>query len=115
MAGSPQNFGRGSQIVLADGAPPATLDVSQGNAFRTVLGGNRTITTFLNAIPGASIVYYLVQDGTGSRTVTWPSNVAWAGGTAPTLTTTASAYDQLTFTFNEVAQKWIGNSILNPS
>lgn len=113
MAATNQAFGRGSQIVLADGAPPATLDVSVGNAFTTTLGGNRTITQFANAIPGALIVYYLVQDGTGSRTVTWPSNVIWPAATAPTLTTTANHYDKLTFEYNEVVGKWLGNSQLN--
>ena len=35
----------------------------------------------------------VIQDGTGGRTVTWPATVKWAGGTAPTLSTGASAVD----------------------
>jgi hypothetical protein len=115
MAAANQAHGRGSQIVLADGAPPATLDVSLGNAFTTTLGGNRVITQFLNPIPGCSISYFLVQDATGSRTVTWPANVAWAAGVAPTLTVTAGKYDWLRFDYNEVLSKWMGFSVLNPS
>lgn len=113
MAATNQAFGYGSQIVLADGAPPAALDCSVGNAFTTTLGGNRTIPQFLNPIPGATVRYYLKQDGTGSRTVTWPSNVAWPAATAPTLTTTANKYDILVFVYNEVAGTWTGSSQLN--
>lgn len=32
----------------------------------------------------------IVQDGTGSRTITWPASVKWASASAPTLTTTAT-------------------------
>ena len=39
----------------------------------------------------------ILQDGTGSRTVTWFSTIKWAGGTAPTLTTTADKADVLGF------------------
>ena len=39
----------------------------------------------------------LLQDGTGSRTVTWFSTIKWAGGSAPTLTTTASKADVFGF------------------
>jgi len=35
----------------------------------------------------------MVQDGTGSRTVTWPGTVKWSGGTAPTLTTDGGGID----------------------
>lgn len=39
----------------------------------------------------------LIQDATGSRTVTWNSVFKFAGGTAPTLTTTANAVDIIQF------------------
>ena len=63
----------------------------------TLSGGNATFT-FSNPPPAGSLVtVVLVQDGTGSRTVTWPATVKWAGGTAPTLTTTASKRDVFQF------------------
>lgn len=59
--------------------------------------GNATLT-FSNPPPAGSLVtVVLVQDGTGSRTVTWPATVKWSGGTAPTLTTTASKRDVFQF------------------
>jgi hypothetical protein len=38
----------------------------------------------------------LVQDSTGSRTVTWSTTIRWAGGTAPTLTTGGTKADVVT-------------------
>jgi hypothetical protein len=40
--------------------------------------------------PGTSYVLILIQDGTGGRTITWPSGIRWGGGSAPTLVTTAN-------------------------
>ncbi len=59
------------------------------------LTANCTIT-LPTAVAGQSLTILLRQDGTGSRTVTWTSAL-WSGGTAPTLTTTASALDILVF------------------
>lgn len=53
--------------------------------------------TFTAPTKSCSLVLKLVQDATGSRTVTWPATVHWSGGTAPTLTTTASRVDIITF------------------
>jgi hypothetical protein len=84
--------------VLTDAATiPVDWNVSQNQA--VTLGGNRTLT-FANGVAGSTYSLSLTQDGTGSRTVTWPSTVKWAGGSAPTLTTTAARTDQITFYFD---------------
>jgi len=57
------------------------------------------------ATSGKSFIMYLKQDATGSRTVTW-STVKWAGGTAPTITSTASRQDILSF-FSD-STNWYG-------
>jgi len=72
-----------------------TLDLTNGTVQIITLGGNVTIT-MPTATSGKSFIMYLKQDGTGSRTVTW-STVKWAGGTAPTITSTASRQDILSF------------------
>jgi len=72
-----------------------TLDLANGTVQIITLGGNVTIT-MPTATSGKSFVMLLKQDGTGSRTVTW-STVKWAGGTAPTITSTASRLDLLSF------------------
>lgn len=60
------------------------------------LTGNCTFT-FPALTAGKQFTILLKQDGTGSRTVTWPSSVRWAGGTAPTITATATKTDVLSF------------------
>jgi len=50
-----------------------------------------------NETDGQYFAIDITQDGTGSRTVTWMSTVKWAGGSAPTLTTTASKRDSFGF------------------
>jgi hypothetical protein len=114
-AGTPQAFGRGAIQALTDAATISGVDASLANAFGVTLGGNRTFAAFANPIPGLELTIYVKQDGTGSRTATWNANVAWASGTAPTLTTTAGATDVINFRWNEVLAKWIGTSTLNVS
>lgn len=46
---------------------------------------------------GYRFVLFLIQDGTGSRTVNWGSDMKFPGGVLPTLTTTAGAVDIFEF------------------
>ena len=71
---------------------------NNGNVQTVTLGGNRTFT-FANPKSGARYSIIIKQDATGSRTVTWPA-IKWAGGTTPTLTTTANKYDIVTFIYD---------------
>jgi len=56
-----------------------------------------TFSAPTNQKDGSVYVITLIQDGTGSRTAAWNTVFKFAGGTVPTLTTTASAKDILTF------------------
>jgi len=80
--------------ALTDGAT-ITPDFSTGNNFSVTLGGNRTLANPTNMTVGQSGVIYITQDGTGSRTLSYGSYWKFPSGTAPTLTTTASATDAL--------------------
>jgi hypothetical protein len=46
-----------------------------------------------NVVAGQSLRLRLVQDGTGSRTITWFTTIKWKGGSAPTLTITPGKTD----------------------
>lgn len=97
-----------SQIVptLTDAATVAT-DASLGNHFRVTLGGNRTLGNPTNVTDGQRIVWELIQDGTGSRTITLDTKFAFGTDlTGVTLTTTASKRDFLTAIYNIVEDKW---------
>jgi len=55
-------------------ATPA-FDASLGNTQKITLTGNVTSSTLSNATAGQSINFLICQDGTGSRTFVWPTNV----------------------------------------
>ena len=57
------------------------------------LTANTTFDAPSQMVDGAFYSLIIIQDGTGSRTASWNTVFKWAGGTAPTLTTTASAKD----------------------
>ncbi len=88
---------RGAISALTDGAT-ITPDFSLANNFSVTLGGNRTLANPTNLTAGASGAIFISQDGTGSRTLAFGSYWDFSGGTAPTLTTTASAVDVLVYT-----------------
>lgn len=87
---------RGTVVALTDGAT-ITPDFSLGNNFSVTLGGNRTLANPTNLTAGQSGVITITQDGTGSRTLAYGSYFKFPSGTAPTLTTTASAVDVLCY------------------
>ena len=87
---------RGEITTLTSGAT-VTPDFNDSNNFTLTLDQNLTIANPLNCTAGQSGSIFLVQDGTGSRTAAWGSYWDFAGGTAPTLTTTASAVDRVDY------------------
>lgn len=61
------------------------------------LTGNITTMTFSNARAGKSGTIRFIQDGSGNHTTVWNSALKWASGSAPTLSTAASAVDVLSY------------------
>jgi hypothetical protein len=84
-------------VVTANTGTAYTISTATGTLQILTLTGNCTFT-FPTATTGESFTLFLRQDGTGGRTVTWPANVRWPGGTAPTITSTASRQDKFIFT-----------------
>jgi hypothetical protein len=91
---------RGEITTLTD-ASTVTPDFADSNnftlTFTSAIGNTRTIANPSNLTAGQSGSIFLVQDGTGSRTVNWGSYWDFAAGTAPTLTTDASAVDRVDY------------------
>ena len=85
----------GALTADSDGAT-ITFDMSVSDAHAVTLGGNRTLAVS-NVSAGQVFLLRLLQDGTGTRTVTWFTTIKWAGGTAPTLTVTAAKADTFMF------------------
>jgi hypothetical protein len=79
------------------GGATATLDLTKGPLhFITMPAGNITIALSGDST-GQPFIIRILQDGGGSRTVTWFSGIMWTGGSAPTLTTTGSQVDVFGF------------------
>ena len=96
-------------VTESDGAT-VTFDLSKARTQEVTLGGNRTIA-FSNPTTGMAFRIILKQDGTGSRTVTWPAAVDWPGGTAPTLSTAASSVDVFGFIYDGTNYLGVGTAL----
>lgn len=93
-----------------------TFNFNNGNTQTLTLTGNVTIA-FSN-IPATanrtiSLTLYLKQDGTGSRTPTFPASVIWPGGTTPTWSTAASACDMVVLQSTNNGTTWRSAAILS--
>jgi len=82
--------------TLTDGAT-ITPDFDANQNFSVTLGGNRTLANPSNIDAGQTGSIFVVQDGTGSRTLSFGSYWKFAGGTAPTLSTAAGAVDRIDY------------------
>jgi hypothetical protein len=94
------------EVATANTSTAYTIDLANGSVQILTLTGNCTFT-FPTATAGRSFIMLLKQDGTGSRTVTWPAAVKWPAGTAPTITATASKLDKYVFTAD--GTNWYGS------
>jgi len=93
-----------SETTLTDQAT-ITWDASTQDVAKVTLAGNRTLGLASNGTTGQFISLLIIQDGTGSRTLTWNAAYEFASDTAPTLTTTANLGDVFVFRYN--GSKWL--------
>tara|TARA_B100000963_G_C22490676_1_gene609128 strand:- start:553 stop:957 length:405 start_codon:yes stop_codon:yes gene_type:complete len=93
-----------SESTLTDGST-VNWDASTQDVCKLTLGGNRTMAAPTNNTTGQFISILVIQDGTGSRTLTWNAVFEFAADTAPILTTTANKGDVFVFRYN--GSKWL--------
>jgi hypothetical protein len=97
-------------VVTANSDAAYTINLANGNIFELTLTDNCTLS-FSNppaAGKAGSLTLILIQDGTGSRTITWPDSVTWASGNAPTLSTSAGAVDIIQLFTTDGGTTWRG-------
>ena len=102
-----QNF---DATTLTDGAT-ISWDAAQNQVTSVTLGGNRTLGAPTNLKDGAVYVLTVIQDSTGSRTLSFNAVFKFHQGAAPTLTATASARDVLVFLSDGTNLYEIGRSL----
>jgi len=90
--------GTGCQIILPS-TTATTINWDTGGNIQTITLTSNTTFAFINpsdprnsTTTAANLQIIIKQDGTGSRLITWPT-ITCAGGSAPTLSTTAGAVD----------------------
>ena len=94
-------------LYAANTGTAITVSLANGTVQQLTLTGNATIT-MPTAVAGKSFIIMLKQDATGSRSVTW-TTVVWPGGTAPTITGTASKQD--IYSFFSDGTNWYGTTV----
>ena len=83
------------------------IDVTAGNVVTATVDTSTNTFTFSNpSATGRACSFTLILTNGGSQTVNWPSSVDWAGGSAPSLT--SSGVDILTFTTVDAGTIWYG-------
>ena len=92
-------------VAIGNTGTAKTIDLTNGTVQTATLTGNCTFT-MPTATAGKSFILIL-STGAGSFTATFTS-VKWPSNTAPTITTTASRWDILTFVAD--GTNWYGNS-----
>jgi len=80
------------------GTGTVTFNWNDGNIQTVTLTGSCTFA-FSNPQSGASYQIIITQDGTGGRTITWPT-IHWESKSVPSLTGTANSKDILTITYD---------------
>ena len=84
-------------ITTLTDAASITVDFALGNNFLVTIGGNRTLAAPTNAVAGQTGQIYVIQDSTGSRTLSYNSVYQFVSGAAPTLSTGAADVDILVY------------------
>jgi hypothetical protein len=86
-----------ADIVSLTDAASVSISFQNGQNFSLTLGGNRALSNPTQCVPGQVGSIFMVQDGTGSRTLSYGTNWEFPAASAPTLSTSAAAVDRLDY------------------
>lgn len=96
-------------VVVTFSATAMAVNCLLSNVLTTTFTANVTSApTLSNPIDGQTVNWFITQDGTGGRTMTWPTSFKWSGGSAfaGVLSTGASAVDLLVITYRSTTGFW---------
>ena len=89
-------------VTLTDAASIA-LNLSTGTNFIVSLAGNRTLENPSNAAVGQTGQIYVIQDGTGSRTLAFGDAYNFENSQTPVMSTSANSVDLLVYNVRGVS------------
>ena len=102
-----KDYGETVNVIGSIGGGTQDIDLESGNVVTGTVDTGTTTFTFSNPpVSGKCGSLTIILTNGGSQTVNWPTSVDWAGGSAPTLTT--SGVDALTFTTVDGGTIWYG-------
>ncbi len=102
-----KDYGETVNAIGGTGGGTQDIDLTLGNVVTATVDTSANTFTFSNPpASGTAGSFTLILTNGGSQTVNWPASVDWAGGTAPTLTTTG--VDVLTFITTDGGTIWLG-------
>jgi hypothetical protein len=84
-----------------------TIDCETGNFFALSTAGNTTFTFSNPPASGTAYSFTLKLTAGGTHTITWPTSVDWAGGSAPTAPASGET-DLLAFATYDGGTTWYG-------
>lgn len=106
-----QNIGYQNNVQVVTFSATPTFNASQAGTFVMTLTGNVTSSTLASPTVGEDVLFILSQDGTGSRTFVWPSNVVGA----PTIKSAASSVTTFYCQYDGTNCNSVGNNLGTPT
>jgi len=105
-----QNAAYNTEATLTDGAT-INWTVNTSPVAKVTLGGNRTLAAPTGGATGQFVSLLVIQDGTGSRTLTFNDIFEFTGNSAPTLTTASNKGDLFVFRYNGTKYLEVGRNL----
>lgn len=104
---------RATRELRDRGVVGATQAIPLAHSIALTLSGGCTLSLPSGLPAGAEhrVRLFVKQDAAGSGTVTWPVNVLWPGGTAPTLTASANKTDVVELSTVTGGTQWLGSVV----
>lgn len=94
-------------VAVSFSATAMTVDCTESNVFTTTFTANVTVApTISNPQDGQTINWFITQDGTGGRTMTWPTSFKWPLDASTVLSISANAVDLVTATYRSATGFW---------
>jgi hypothetical protein len=99
-----------SEAGVATSGTSLAVDLASGTFWRFTISGGNASMSITGGGAGKSFILILTQDST-PRTMTWPVNVVWPSGTAPTLSTGSGKRDIYSFFYDPTTPSWLATTI----
>ncbi|MDP6586167.1 MAG: hypothetical protein QF535_16065 [Anaerolineales bacterium] len=102
-----KDYAETANAIGGTGGGTQDIDLTLGNVVSATVDTSTNTFTFSNpSATGKACSFTLILTNGGSQTVNWPASVDWAGGSAPSLT--SSGIDALVFTTIDGGTIWYG-------